>query len=77
MKIEFEPTQFEVPSPRKGRPGYRWVEGVYVILDGKKIYPPMRIREAKAFVAEVSKVRIHAHQHPRFVNFWRTDLWPT
>jgi hypothetical protein len=60
MKVEFESTRFEVPSPRNGRPCYRWVEGVYVVLDGKKIYPPMRIREAKSFVAEVSKERSQA-----------------
>jgi hypothetical protein len=48
-KIEFEDTRIEIPSPRNGRPSYRWVDALYVIVDGKKLYPPMRIREAKNF----------------------------
>lgn len=49
-KIFFEPTILEVPSLRRGRPGYKWVNGVYVVIDGVKLYPPMRIREAKNYV---------------------------
>jgi hypothetical protein len=63
MKIETERTQIEIGSPRlrilRGRrtyqPSYRWVESVYVIVDGKKIYPPMRPREAKAYIKELQK----------------------
>ncbi len=47
--ITFEPARFEVPTQRNGRPGYKWVDGLYVVVNGAKQYPPMRIREAKAF----------------------------
>jgi len=40
-------TRMEVPSPRNGRPAYRWVDGCYVVRpDGTKEFPPVRIREA-------------------------------
>ena len=40
-------TRMEVPSPRNGRPSYRWVDGCYVVRpDGTKEFPPVRIREA-------------------------------
>ncbi len=43
-------TQIEIPRPVRGRPSYVWVEGVYVIQpDGKTLFPPMRIREARKF----------------------------
>ncbi len=40
-------TRMEVPSPRNGRPSYRWVDACYVVRpDGTKEFPPVRIREA-------------------------------
>jgi hypothetical protein len=63
MTIETEPTRIEIPSPRYDRkrnnyrPSYRWVEAVYVIVDGRRIHPPMRLREAKAYIQELQKGR--------------------
>jgi len=50
MKFETKPTRREVPCTRRGRPSYKWVDAVYVIQDGVKLYPPMRIREAQNFI---------------------------
>lgn len=49
MKIEFEETTIEVGMPKHGRPSYRWVPALFVVVDGRKLYPPMRIREARRF----------------------------
>lgn len=55
MKITTEPTRIEVwrNATRKKKGHYAWVSGVYVIVDGQKHYPPMRIREAKRYIAEL------------------------
>lgn len=53
MKITFEETQIEVGTSVRGRPSYRWVRALYVIRDGVRIYPPMRVREARRFAKEL------------------------
>jgi len=52
MGITFEPTQMEVWRRRKGKPIGRavWVPAVYVVVDGRKLHPPMQKREAERFV---------------------------
>lgn len=52
--IRFEPARFEVGTG-KNRPAYRWVDGLYVIANGNKIFPPMRTREAKAYARQLVK----------------------
>jgi hypothetical protein len=52
MKFETEPTRIEIPCSKKGRPSYKWVDSLYVIQDGVKLYPPMRTREAWKFIRE-------------------------
>jgi len=49
--ITFEPTLMEVWRRRKGKPIGRavWTPAVYVVVDGRKCYPPMQKREAKRF----------------------------
>lgn len=51
MGITFEPTQIEVWRRHKGKPIARavWVPAVYVVVDGRKLYPPMQKREAERF----------------------------
>lgn len=44
-QVTLEPTRIEVGT---GEPGYRWVDGVYIVRATGKLYPPMRVREAKA-----------------------------
>ncbi len=47
QRAKFEPARFEVGT---GGPGYRWVDGVYIITpDGKKLFPPMLKRDARAY----------------------------
>lgn len=53
-KIQFEECRMEIGSPVRGRPSYRWVDALYVIVDGKKIYPPMRVREARRYAKELT-----------------------
>lgn len=40
-------TRIEVPSPRNGRPGYRWTTGYYVVgPDCHRQFPPLNRKEA-------------------------------
>lgn len=50
MKFETEPTRIEVPCLKRGRPSYKWVDALYIIQGGVKLYPPLRIMEAKRFI---------------------------
>lgn len=50
-RVEFRPVRMEIPAPRKGRPGYRWVEGYQVVINGREMSPYMRKREARDFAA--------------------------
>ena len=56
MKIEYEQTYIEVPKLRQGRPSFKWTPAVFVIIDGKKIYPPMTKREAKDYVSSINTI---------------------
>ena len=47
VTITYEPTRLEVPAPRDGRPSYKWVDGLYVVVNGNRLYPPLRAGEAK------------------------------
>lgn len=53
MKIELVPTMIEVTA-RKRR-GYRMPPGYYVVIDGRRQYPPMNLRDAQAFVRRVKR----------------------
>lgn len=55
MTITTKETQIEVGCTVRGRPSYRWVPAVLVTINGQTIYPPMRLREAKAYVKELRK----------------------
>lgn len=38
----------EVGAPRRGRPGYRWTNGYVVVVDGRELFPPAMLRDARA-----------------------------
>lgn len=53
MNVHLEMTQIEVPVRRRGRRAtYRWVPAAYLVVDGLKQYPPMRLHEAKRALKE-------------------------
>lgn len=54
MKARLEPTRIEVPRKNGRKPcTYVWVPAVFVIKeDGSRIYPPMRIQEARRYCRE-------------------------
>lgn len=44
------PVRMEIPAPRKGRPGYAWIDGYQIESPGGGLlYPYMRPRNATAF----------------------------
>ena len=47
ITVTYEPTRLEVPEPRDGKPSYGWVDGLYVVVNGNRLYPPLRVGEAK------------------------------
>lgn len=60
MVITFEETQIEKPHCRtfSGKfVSYRWVRALWVIVDGKKYYPPMQVRAAKKFAKELAQIQ--------------------
>ncbi|QOR55740.1 MAG: hypothetical protein YHS30scaffold667_36 [Phage 65_10] len=46
-------TDVEVPSPRRGRPSYRWVTGWVVRYSESRVSTPMRYREAQILLRQV------------------------
>lgn len=54
-KVTFESTELEVPCVRHRKPTYRIVSALFVIVNGVKIYPPMRINDAKKYAKNLEK----------------------
>jgi hypothetical protein len=51
-RLERAGHDIEVPAPRRGRPGYRWVTG-WVVKREYATSIPMRLREAQAYLREL------------------------
>lgn len=53
MTVTLEPTRVEVWRRNRGKVAQSvWVAAVFVVVDGRKLYPPMRVREARKYVKE-------------------------